>query len=282
MIESARDAVKKEAVQKAIDYIEAHLPEPLPLEVLAKAAGYSKYHFQRLFLETVHMTPAVYIRRRRISEVVRAMGSGEGSISTLAFAWGFNSKENFTRAFKSEHHILPTEFKSAGNSLKLWDRITLEEPSGMPEGVPVMLEPFRLIVLPSDEAVPSDFWNRYNVGGWSARLSGGVVTEDWGVSLWDPAENRLRYFIGIREEMAQGDLTGTVPLAIPGGMYIRFDTPVVPQFRFIATVQQIWAGVSRWMTEHGYRRTGGYEMEYYTESSRSFTETILIPAEPVR
>ena len=281
MIESARDTAKKEAVQKAIDYIEAHLPEPLPLEKLAKAAGYSKFHFQRMFLETVHMTPAVYIRRRRISEVVRAMEAGEESISALAFAWGFNSKENFTRAFKSEHHILPTEFKSAGNSLKLWDRITLEEPFAMPEGVPVLLESFRLIVLPSDEAVPSDFWNRYNVGGWSAKLSGGAVVEDWGVSLWDPAENRLRYFIGIREEYAHGDLSGAIPLEIPGGTYIRFDTPPVPQFRFIATVQKTWAGISEWMETHGYRRLTGYEMEYYVESSRTFTETILIPAEPV-
>jgi len=281
MIESARDAAKKEAVQKAIDYIEAHLPEPLPLDTLARAAGYSKFYFQRLFLETVHMTPAVYIRRRRISEVVRAMEAGEESISALAFAWGFNSKENFTRAFKSEHHILPTEFKSAGNSLKLWDRITLEEPFVMPAGVPVVLDSFRLIVLPSDEAVPSDFWNRYNVGGWSAKLSGGAVVEDWGVSLWDPAENRLRYFIGIREEFAHGDLAGTVPLMIPGGTYIRFDTPPGPQFRFIATVQRTWAGITEWMETHGYRRMAGYELEYYVESSRTFTETILIPAEPI-
>lgn len=281
MIESARDTAKKEAVQKAIDYIETHLPEPLSLDTLARAAGYSKFHFQRLFLETVHMTPAVYIRRRRISEVVRAMEAGEQSISALAFAWGFNSKENFTRAFKSEHHILPTEFKSVGNSLKLWDRITLEEPFAMPEGVPVSLEPFRLIALPSDEAVPSDFWNRYNVGGWSAKLSGGAVVEDWGVSLWDPAENRLRYFIGIREEHALGDLSGTIPLEIPGGTYIRFDTPPGPQFRFIATVQRTWAGISEWMETHGYRRMAGYELEYYVESSRTFTETILIPTEPI-
>ncbi len=281
MIESPRDAAKREAVQKAIDYIEAHLPEPLPLDTLARAAGYSKFHFQRLFLETVHMTPAVYIRRRRISEVVRAMEAGEQSISALAFAWGFNSKENFTRAFKSEHHILPTEFKSVGNSLKLWDRISLEEPFVMPEGAPVMLDSFRLIVLPSDEAVPSDFWNRYNVGGWSAKLSGGDVVEDWGVSLWDPAENRLRYFIGIREEYALGDLSGTIPLEIPGGTYIRFDTPPGPQFRFIATVQRTWAGISEWMEHHGYRRMAGYELEYYVESSRTFTETILIPAEPI-
>ncbi len=281
MIESPRDAAKREAVQKAIDYIEAHLPEPLPLDTLARAAGYSKFHFQRLFLETVHMTPAVYIRRRRISEVVRAMEAGEQSISALAFAWGFNSKENFTRAFKSEHHILPTEFKSVGNSLKLWDRISLEEPFVMPEGAPVMLDSFRLIVLPSDEAVPSDFWNRYNVGGWSAKLSGGEVVEDWGVSLWDSAENRLRYFIGIREEYALGDLSGTIPLEIPGGTYIRFDTPPGPQFRFIATVQRTWAGISEWMETHGYRRMAGYELEYYVESSRTFTETILIPAEPI-
>jgi len=34
-------------------------------------------------------------------------------VSEVAFEYGFNSKENFLRAFKSEHHILPTEYKLA-------------------------------------------------------------------------------------------------------------------------------------------------------------------------
>jgi AraC family transcriptional regulator len=34
-------------------------------------------------------------------------------VSEMAFEYGFNSKENFTRAFISEHHILPTEYSKA-------------------------------------------------------------------------------------------------------------------------------------------------------------------------
>ena len=37
-----------------------------------------------------------------------------------AIEYGFNSKENFTRVFKAEHGFLPSEYKFAGNSLKLF------------------------------------------------------------------------------------------------------------------------------------------------------------------
>lgn len=49
--------------------------------------------------------------------------------------YGFNSKENFMRAFKREHHILPTEYRSAENSLKLYEKYRLIELSTLYERV---------------------------------------------------------------------------------------------------------------------------------------------------
>jgi len=49
----------------------------------------------------------------------------ERLVSDIAFEYGFNSKENLTRVFKTKHNVLPTEYKSAGNSLKLFDRLHL-------------------------------------------------------------------------------------------------------------------------------------------------------------
>lgn len=266
-------------ISRAIDYIERNLKNDLTLEDAAKAAGYSKYHFLRLFLDEVGMTPAEYIRKRRLCEIARAMDESDRPMSDIAFELGFNSKENFTRAFRAEHSILPSEYRAARNSLKLCGRVDSgDEPFSINPEL-VLLEAFRVVAYPSDEEIPPRFWNRYNAGKWSERLSGGEQVEDFGVCRWNAEKCRLDYFIGIRESEAHGDLSGTVRLDIPGGLYAVFATPAANQLEFVNTISKSWDWAAKWLRENGYVRTGGYEFESYVEMSRVFSERIFIPVE---
>lgn len=265
-------------IQRALDFIEANLRYDLHPSDIARAAGYSEYHFLRVFKETVGLTPADYLRKRRLTEIVRHMVAQKRPISDIAFEFGFNSKENFIRAFKREHRILPTEFRGALNSLKLYDRVILSPPPFRANADIVELSPFRLRVYPCDEPTPPQFWNKYNAHRLSETLSGGRVTEDFGVSAWNRERQKLDYYIGMREEEAAGDPTGTVLLTIPGGTYAVFDTPPATQFDFVRTIHLTWNYIGKiWLKENGYRRTGGYELESYTEESRLFSERIYIP-----
>ena len=58
-------------MQRVLDYIEVHLKDDrqgvLDNATLADLAGYSEFHFLRIFRELVGLTPADYIRKRRIS-----------------------------------------------------------------------------------------------------------------------------------------------------------------------------------------------------------------------
>lgn len=103
--------MEQERIRWVIACIEKHLTEEWSNAQLAGIAGYSEFHFLRMFRVQTGLTPADYTRKRRLSEVVRRIGSGR-AMSELAFAYGFNSKENFTRAFRREHGILPTEFRA--------------------------------------------------------------------------------------------------------------------------------------------------------------------------
>lgn len=265
-------------IQCALDWIEDNLRYDIRPADIACAVGYSEYHFLRLFKQAVGLTPADYIRKRRITEIVRRMATEDRPISDIAFEYGFNSKENFIRAFKREHRILPTEFRETLNSLRLYDRIELSPSPCRIEAQIVELPTFRLVAYPCDEPSPPQFWNKYNVGGWSSRLSGGHVAEDFGVSAWNREARRLDYYIGIHEEEATGDRTGTVSLQIDGGTYAVFDTPPATQFDFVDVIHSTWDYIGRvWLKEHGYRRTGGYELESYIEESRLFSERIYIP-----
>lgn len=270
-------------IQKALDYIEENLKNDIDSATLARVAGYSEYHFLRVFRDTVHLTPADYIRKRRISEIVRYAMREKRPISKIAFAYGFNSKENFVRAFKRAHHILPTEFRAAQNSLKLYERLILEEPEFEIEAALITFDDFRLIAYKSDEEYTPHFWNKYNANGCSKKLSGGDAVEDFGACIWNAERKKLDYYIGIREADAHGDLSDTVTLDIAGGVYAVFDTPPTTHFNFVNTVHRVWDYIGRvWLRENGYQRTGGFELESYTEESRKFSERIYIPIRKVQ
>lgn len=268
----------RDCIEKVIEYIEDNLKAEINNVEVARVAGYSEYHFLRIFREVVHLTPADYIRKRRISEIVRCMETESRPISEIAYEYGFNSKENFVRAFKTEHHILPTEFKAAQNSLKLYDRMDFAPPNFHVEATLQMLEEFSLVVYPCDESFPPNFWNKYNVNQWSKKLSGGAVVEDYGVSLRDELQGKIDYFIGIRKRDAKGDLTGAITLEVKAGLYAVFQTPPATHFNFVNTIHKTWEYICDiWLPENGYERTGGYELESYVEESRFFSEIIYIP-----
>lgn len=265
-------------IQRVIAYIEENLTTDMDNVSLAAIAGYSEYHFLRLFKEAVKLTPMDYIRKRRLTEIVKQMMKSNRSASDIAFEYGFNSKENFTRAFKAEHKILPTEFRTSKNSLKLYERIVFDEPAWRIEPQIIALPSFELVTYQSDESRPPSFWNKYNAKKWSLKLSGGEVVEDFGVSSWNDERNHLDYFIGIPKEQAHGDLSGTITLNIAGGLYALFETPVATHFDFVSTIHQTWDYIyDVWLPASGYSKADGYEFESYMEDSRTFSEKIYIP-----
>jgi len=264
----------KEHIQKAIDYIEDNLKYDINLSDCAKAAGYSLYHFLRIFKEVTKLTPADYIRKRRLSEIVKNI-DGCRNLADIAFEYGFNSKENFIRAFKTEHHILPTEYKSSKNSLKLYEKLSLEVKPFYITPEIVRIEPFSLTVYKSDEEYPPHFWNKYNCKKLSKKLTGGKACCDYGVSEYN---GKLDYYIGVRTEDAKGDTSGTIKLSIPGGIYAVFTTPPSNTYDFVSSIQRTWQFIKDvWLPNSGYTRRNTPEFEVYNEESRCFQERIFIP-----
>jgi len=272
-------------IEHALEYIEENLKTDLNLTDVAKAAGYSEYHFLRVFKQVTNLTPADYIRKRRLSEVARELDTSDRPISDIAFEYGFNSKENFTRAFKAEHTVLPTEYKSAGNCLKLFERLNLN--CNPFEVIPeiITLDDFLLIGFHNTEDYIPKFWNFYNCKKLSLRLSGGKTVADYGVSSWNDEKNQVDYFIGIKKEEANGDISGTSCLEISGGLYAVFATPPTSHFDFVNTVHRTWNYITDvWLQQSEYQFALGskYQFETYVEASRTYSEDIYIPIEKRR
>lgn len=269
----------KTHIQRVLTYIEEHLKDDSLLDnaTLARIAGYSEYHFLRVFRDNVNLTPADYIRKRRITEIVKHIDNTK-AISDIAFEYGFNSRENFTRAFKNEHKILPTEFKTTNCSLRLFEPFEFDAEFPRPEVSICYLEGFSLTAYPFDDDFAPNCWNRYNIERRSFILSGNSETEDYGAMIWNFDKNKLDYFIGVKSQFAKKNTQGTIEIQIEGGFYAVFETVPSTQHSFVDTIRKTWNWINNvWLTENGYKRRNCFELERYTETSETYTETIYIP-----
>lgn len=102
---------KKTAIQYSIDYIESHLQEDLTLEQIAEHAGFSPYHFHRLFRRTTGMNIADYLRQRRLSQASVLLLHSTTPILDIAMHCHFESQEAFTRAFKKLYGLPPGRYR---------------------------------------------------------------------------------------------------------------------------------------------------------------------------
>jgi len=99
----------------AIDYVMAHLEEPLRLADVAAAANLSPFHFHRIFQALIGETLAAFVRRLRLERALVMMAHAPGtSLSTIALRCGFSSSSDFSRVFKRRYGAAPSRFDIAG------------------------------------------------------------------------------------------------------------------------------------------------------------------------
>ncbi|KAB8135749.1 AraC family transcriptional regulator [Gracilibacillus oryzae] len=98
-----------------IDYIEEHLTEELSLEEISEYAGVSDYHFRKIFFYLSGLTLSEYIKNRKLSEANKDLLRGE-RVTDVAFQYGYQSVDGFSRAFKKWSGFLPSEVIKTGIS----------------------------------------------------------------------------------------------------------------------------------------------------------------------
>jgi AraC family transcriptional regulator len=97
-------------------YIWAHIHEPLDRETLASVAGFSIPHFHRVFTAHVGESAISYIRRLRMERAGRKLRMGAVDITEVALAAGYDSHAAFSKAFKQQFGLSPSEFRQLGCS----------------------------------------------------------------------------------------------------------------------------------------------------------------------
>ena len=96
-------------IQKSLDYIEDHPQTDITAAELAEMAGFSLFHYYRLFQQATGLPVMQYILRRRLLHGVYAMKQGSSKIDA-ALAYGFDTYAGFYKAFCREFGSTPSDF----------------------------------------------------------------------------------------------------------------------------------------------------------------------------
>ena len=109
------ESKQKEYMDKFMDvcsYINEHCTEPLSLDMAADRAGFSRYHFSRLFKQFSGVSFYKYLNKKRIEHAEQMLIDPNLSVTTVSMASGFPTISSFIRMFKQIKGCTPSEYRS--------------------------------------------------------------------------------------------------------------------------------------------------------------------------
>jgi AraC-like DNA-binding protein len=101
-------------VRKAMASIHERYREPISLKDIARALGVSKEYLARCFHQETGVTVVTYLNRYRIGQAKARLDAGRDSLTEIALEVGFASGPYFSRVFRQEVGMSPSEYRQAG------------------------------------------------------------------------------------------------------------------------------------------------------------------------
>jgi len=112
-------------IMKVIDYIEDNLDGTLSLDEVADKVGYSKFHLNRLFSESVGFTIYKYIQTRRLTVAAEKLVNTKKPIIEIAYESNYDSQQSFTLAFRQLYLCTPQRYRIIGIHTPKLNRFTI-------------------------------------------------------------------------------------------------------------------------------------------------------------
>ena len=246
---------QRKAVRRMQDYIHDHLSEEISMADLAKAASFSPWYARRIFIRYLGMTPAVYIRRLKLSRSALRLRDESGQILDVAMDMGYGSVDGYQRAFRREFGINPKEYSSSPIPVWLFTPsfITEKERSENKMSdtrnvfIQVVEKPARKVILKRGIRA-TEYWSYCEEVGcdvWGLltsikSISGEPVCLFLPEKLRNPAANE--YVQGVEVEP---DYAGEIPegfevIDLPASTYLLFRGEPFAEEDYVAAIGEIW------------------------------------------
>lgn len=251
-----------EAVQRMQDYIEANLDNNIITADLASVSRYSPWYSYRLFVDLLHMTPAVYIRRLRLSKSALRLRDEKVKIIDVALDSGFESVDGYQRAFYKEFGCNPYEYSIRPTPIYLFKPYGIKyanrkESKDMSEVksvfVQVIEKPERKVIIKRGKEATEYFKYSEEVGCdvWGLLCSMKSICGE-PVCLWLPSQHILpgtsEYVQGVE---VSTDYSGQIPdgfdvVELPKCKYLMFQGEPFEEENFEEAIKEIWAAIDKY------------------------------------
>ncbi len=261
------------AVLQASAYIENHLTTDITLQDIAKIAGFSQYHFMRVFKSLSGHTINNYIKRRRITEAARDILTTNMRILDVAIKFGYNSQEAFTRAFYDVFGVTPASVRARAYDLSNVAQIVLTE--SFLNAKTASVEPVEPRIVYLDDflvaglsfygnnenyAVPK-LWNalRERIGEIGSRIHNEFC---YGIESYTQdffTNGSFEYFAGVEVANDASLPEGIIARRIPKSRYAVFTIPAIVD-HIPKSIGEIY-GVH--LPASGLKALGDYDFEFY-------------------
>ena len=272
-------------INDAIEYMEDHLTAEITLSDIARHVNLSAFHFQRAFSLLTEMSPAEYIRKRRLSQAGADLMSG-GKVIDVSMKYGYDSPESFTKAFTRFHGVSPAQVKK-GSPIQFMNRFTVQitiEGGCIMEYTIKKWEAMDLLVHAKDfhaetsEGEIPKFWDEYYANEALRKIPGYL-----GVCAQPKTDgDEFRYGIGCKASDVEGIPEGFEIIHIPAYTWAVFKC-VGPM---PGAIQAMWERIYKeWLPVSDYELIPDYDIENYLPgdpSSRDYVSEICIPVRKSR
>jgi len=118
---------KQSGIFDSVSFIEGSLADALSIDALAERTYFSRSHYQRLFRAVVGEPVMEYIKKRRLQQACRALGEGTATVLDVAVAYGYESYEGFSRAFKAYFGVSPGRYRKINAGMEKEENAMLSE-----------------------------------------------------------------------------------------------------------------------------------------------------------
>ena len=254
-----------EAVRRMQEYIEENLSSEITMAQLAEVSMYSPWYSYRLFVQHLDMTPAVYIRRLRLSKSALRLRDENVKITDIAYDAGFESVDGYQRAFYREFGRNPYEYSVSPSPIYLFTPYKVKyakirKESEMKEVknvfVQIVERPARKVLIKRGKEA-TEYWKYCEEVGcdvWGLLTSIKSISGE-PVCLWLPkkyiAPGTSEYVQGVEVEP---DYTGEVPegfdvIEFPASKFLMFQGEPFEEADFAEAIGQIWDAAKKYNPE---------------------------------
>lgn len=99
-------------IKRAIHYMSQNLDTRLDMSYIASQVGLSRAHFFTQFRRCTQVTPAVFLNTLRMERAIQGLSPSQRcNLSDLSLELGFSAQSHFTRFFRHQLGITPSEYR---------------------------------------------------------------------------------------------------------------------------------------------------------------------------